>query len=87
MGFENEMQKVERNMIATLGNITPELGLEAQAINNSNSNLANQIAALLNGRNNNVVNNYSFDYKFEKMETSKLALHKAILATKRDIGG
>ena len=27
------------------------------------------------------------DYKFERMETSKLALHKAALETKRAIGG
>ena len=38
-------------------------------------------------KNQNVTNNYSFDYKFERMETSKLALHKAQLETKRAIGG
>ena len=29
----------------------------------------------------------NFNYTFEKMETSKHALHKAILETKRVIGG
>ena len=33
----------------------------------------------------NTVNN--FNYTFEKMETTKLALHKAQLETKRIIGG
>ena len=35
----------------------------------------------------NVVNNYSFDYKFEGMETTRYALHKAQMETKRVLGG
>ena len=38
-------------------------------------------------KNQQIINNYNFDYKFEKMETSKLALHKAALEAKRAIGG
>lgn len=44
--------------------------------------LANKIAGKMG---NNTVNN--FNYTFEKMETTKLALHKAQLETKRIIGG
>lgn len=48
--------------------------------------LAEQIASLINNAKNSVTN-YSFNYKFEKMESSRLALHKAQLETKRLIGG
>lgn len=86
VGFNDEMKKVEKGMLSTLSDLTPTLGIEAQSINNNNG-LANQLATLLGNKNSNVVNNYSFDYKFERMETSRIALHKAVLETKRNFGG
>ena len=48
--------------------------------------LADKLTIKLNGASSsNVTNN--FNYTFEKMETTKLALHKAQLETKRLIGG
>ena len=63
-----------------------EAGKEAVVPLENNSEwldkLANKLADKM-GRN--TVNN--FNYTFEKMETTKLALHKAQLETKRIIGG
>lgn len=66
-----------------------EAGKEAIMPLENNTQWIDKLADKLSNKvnNQNVVNNYNFDYKFEKMETSKIALHKAQLETKRIVGG
>lgn len=96
-GFDNNIDNVADDMATAFSKVTPDLGINVNGLNgvNSTSNdvkaqgVLAQIATLLAGAGggSNVVNNYSFDYKFERMETSQLALHKAQLETKRILAG
>ena len=72
--------------------MTPTLGIDAKEIPNmsfagATPEWLDKLADLVVAKNQVINNNYNFDYRFEKMETSKLALHKATLETKRAIGG
>jgi len=89
VGFNDEMADVEKSMQKTLSQLTPALELDTPTVAtlNNSSSLINQLAELINGQRGETVNNYNFDYKFEKIQTSKLALHKAELATRRIVGG
>lgn len=72
---------VTSSSLAMLG----EAGRNATPLDNNKDlldKLADKIASKMGG---NTVNN--FNYTFERMETTKLALHKAQLETKRIIGG
>lgn len=89
-GFNDEMSSVRNDMIHSLDGITPKLAL-SNNVNSGfngafNTDFINKLADLINSKAQVINNNYAFDYKFEKMETSKLALHKATLETKRAIG-
>lgn len=88
-GFTDEMGDVTKDMQNSLDKMTNNLDVDNSGIigfdNMSTPSWVEQLFNMI--KNQNVVNNYQFDYKFEKMETSKLALHKAALQTKRAIGG
>lgn len=89
VGFEDEMVNVTKDMNKSLDNMTGDLSVNnSGVIGFGNGSVPSWVEQLFNMiKNQNVTNNYSFDYKFERMETSKLALHKAQLETKRAIGG
>lgn len=92
-GFSDEMGAVEKDMLHSLEGITPNLGIEANAVSAGgfagmmSGDFIDKLAQAVGARTQVINNNYDFDYKFEKMETSKLALHKAQIETKRAIGG
>lgn len=96
-GFDDQMGNVSKSMQKSLGQIRPSLAIDTGAVSgvgalsgsvsNNNQAILSQLASLINGRQGNVTNNYSFDYQFKGMETSKLALHKAVLETKRALEG
>lgn len=90
-GFEDEIGAVNKTMQNSLDEITPTLNVDPTAIPNASSTAqASWIDALADriiAKTQTINNTYNFDYKFEKMETSKLALHKATLEAKRAIGG
>ena len=93
-GFDDNIGEVEKNMAKSMRGIDATIGVDQSKLSSVNSfggssmfnGLAEQIASLINNAKNSVTN-YSFNYKFEKMESSRLALHKAQLETKRLIGG
>lgn len=89
-GFDDEIGNVTQDMQKSLDKMNNSLELDNSGVvgfGNVSTTPA-WVEQLFNMiKNQNVVNNYKFDYKFEKMETSKLALHKATLQTKRAIGG
>ena len=93
-GFDDNIGEVEKNMAKSIGGIDATIGIDQSKLSSVNSfggssmfnGLAEQIASLINNAKNSITN-YSFNYKFEKMESSRLALHKAQLETKRLIGG
>lgn len=88
-GFTDEIDDVTKDMQKSLNKMTNDLEVDNSGIvgfnNTSAPSWVEQLFDLI--KNQNVTNNYKFDYKFERMETSKLALHKAALETKRAIGG
>lgn len=84
-GFDDEIGAVTKDMQKHMKTITPALQVDTSVV--GSNGWVNQLADLIGSRESKVVNNYKFDYKFEKMETSKIALHKAQLETKRVIGG
>lgn len=88
-GFSDEIPDVTKDMQKSLDKMTNDLEVDNSGIigfnNASTPSWVEQLFDLI--KNQNVTNNYKFDYKFERMETSKLALHKAALETKRAIGG
>jgi hypothetical protein len=88
-GFTDEMGNVTKDMQKSLDKMNNSLEIDnSGVVNLGNSTTPAWVEKLFDMiRTQNVVNNYNFDYKFEKMETSKLALHKAALQTKRAIGG
>ena len=93
-GFEDEIGDVAKSMTEAFDKVSPDISLDAKAnvsgasaMIGGNASLFDQIAQLLSQKPQNIINNYKFDYTFEKMETTQLALHKAQLATKRIIGG
>lgn len=89
-GFTDEMSAVKNDMIHSLDGITPQLAFANNVggdFSPFNNDFINKLASLINSKTQVINNNYDFDYKFEKMETSKLALHKAAIETKRVIGG
>lgn len=86
VGFNEEMVSVEKSMQKTLSGL-PEMETPNFApVGGSNwvQQLADVVANRAAGE---VVNNYNFDYKFERVQTSRLALHQAELATRRIVGG
>ena len=93
-GFDDNIDEVEKNMAKSMRGIDATIGVDQSKLSSVNSfggssmfnGLAEQIASLINNAKNSITN-YSFNYKFEKMESSRLALHKAQLETKRLIGG
>ncbi len=91
-GFDDEVGKVNSEMQKSLDKMTPTLGIDAKAFPTmpfvgAPADWLDKLADLVVAKNQVINNNYNFAYKFEKMETSKLALHKATLETKRAIGG
>lgn len=72
---------VDRPTLAMVG----EAGKEAVVPLENNTGWIDQLAEKINARGGATVNN--FNYTFEKMESSKLALHKAKLETLRIVGG
>lgn len=66
-----------------------EAGKEAVMPLENNTSWINELANKIGGKlqSQSVVNNYSINNKFEKMETSRLALHKSNLELKKLIGG
>ena len=88
-GFDDEIGNVTKDMQHSLDKMNNSLEIDNSGIVGfNNSTTPAWVEQLFNMiKNQNVTNNYKFDYKFEKMETSKLALHKAVLQTKRAIGG
>lgn len=88
-GFADEMKTVQRDMTAAVGKLTPALNIDPTiAPLSGGGDWVDRLADRLNERQaGNVVNNYSFDYKFEKIQTSRLALHKAQLETQRIVTG
>jgi phage-related protein len=94
-GFGDGMASVQKDMEKVVGKIAPNLGVNLEGIDGVNSMsssvngaLPSKFAELLGlAKTQNVVNNYSFDYKFERMESTRLAIHKAQLETKRLVGG
>ncbi len=88
-GFVDEMKTVQRDMTAAMGKLTPALQIDPTITPLSGGgDWIDRLADRLNERQTgNVVNNYSFDYKFEKIQTSRLALHKAQLETQRIVTG
>lgn len=88
-GFNAEMGDVEKSMQKSMAKLTPALQIESPDLPpiNNGGNWVERLADLINGKQGETVNNYNFDYKFEKIQTSKLALHKAELATRRIVGG
>lgn len=92
-GFADEIGAVGDEMQTSLDKITPTLGIDGEALTAGgfagmmNGDFIAKLADLIGAKTQIVNNNYDFAYKFEKMETSKLALHKAQIETKRAIGG
>lgn len=89
-GFTKEMGTVEKNMAGVIGRITPSLQISPTVANaGGGDGIVDRLAELINAGKGggNTVNNYSFDYKFERVQTSRLALHQAELATRRIVGG
>jgi hypothetical protein len=76
---------VDKPTLAMVG----EAGKEAVMPLENNTSWINELANKIGGKlqSQNVVNNYSINNKFEKMETSRLALHKSNLELKKLIGG
>ena len=87
-GFVDEMDTVSQDMTKALKKVTPALQIDSPTLApfGGGSDWVSKLAEMMKG-NQPVVNNYNFEYKFEKMETSKLALHKAKLETMRIVGG
>lgn len=95
VGFNDEMGAVGNDIKKQINGLTPTIAVNPLAVNRlggqmmttGGNGLIDQLAELIgNGRGNSVVNNYSFDYTFKGMETTRLALHKAQLETKNLIG-
>lgn len=75
---------IDKPTLAMVG----EAGKEAVVPLENNTQWINKLANTLSGKlGNNSVVNYTIENKFEKMETSQIALHKANLELKRIIGG
>lgn len=88
-GFEDNIGGIMNDMQHTVDKITPSVEMVGSAgvnIGSTNNDLISQIAQLVKGGGNITTTN-NFNYTFEKMETTQLALHKAQLETKRIIGG
>lgn len=88
-GFNDEMSHVEKSMQKSISRLAPSLQIDSPDLPpiNNGGNWVDRLAELISSKQGETVNNYKFDYKFEKIQTSKLALHKAELATRRIVGG
>lgn len=88
-GFAGEMKNVEKEMTASMRGLAPALQIDPTiAPISGGEDWISRLADVLDDRKGgDVVNNYSFDYRFEKMATSRLALHQANLETRRIVGG
>ena len=88
-GFSDEVGDVTKSMQKSLNGMTNDLEVDNSGIigfgGSSTPSWVEQLFEMI--KNQKIINNYKFDYKFEGMETSRLALHKAALETKRAIGG
>lgn len=76
---------VDKPTLAMVG----EAGKEAVMPLENNTSWINELADKIGGKlqSQSVVNNYSINNKFEKIETTRLALHKSNLELKKLIGG
>lgn len=87
-GFDKEMPDVTRDMNAALKTLTPSLQVDPVLTPlGGGGGWIDRLADLMDARQGTVVNNYSFDYKFERVQTSRIALHQAQLETKRIVTG
>lgn len=88
-GFTGEMKDVEKEMTASMRGLAPALQIDPTISPLSGgSDWVSRLADVLeNQKGGDTINNYSFDYRFEKMATSRLAIHQAALETKRIVGG
>lgn len=88
-GFTGEMKDVEKEMTASMRGLAPALQIDPTiAPITGGSDWVSRLAEVLeNQKGGDTINNYSFDYRFEKMATSRLAIHQAALETKRIVGG
>ena len=88
-GFSDEMGAVEKKMAAVVGRIAPSMQINPTiAQTGGEAGFVDRLAEIINERQGgNTVNNYSFDYKFERMQTSRLALHQAEIVTRRIVSG
>lgn len=88
-GFTDEMKDVEKEMTASMRGLAPALQIDPTiAPLSGGGDWVTRLAEVLDDRKGgDTINNYSFDYKFERMATSRLALHQAALETKRIVGG
>lgn len=88
-GFNDNIDGIMNDMQHTVDKMTPSVEMVGSAgshIASPNNDLISQVAQLIKGEGNTTTNNV-FNYTFKGMETSKLALHKAQLETKRIVGG
>ena len=94
VGFEGDVDDATQSMAKSFENAMPSLDIDVPQLENVGSvgvamqgqgTIAQLISSLARG--GNVVNNYNIANRFEKMETTQLALHKANLELKRIIGG
>ena len=81
------MEKTFNANMPTLGINVPQLeNVGSVGASLQGQGLIAQLSDIL-GRSGNVINNISVNNKFDKIETSQYALHKANLELKRIIGG
>lgn len=86
-GFEGELGSVAKTMKRSLNDLTPTLAMAGANIEvNNNSSILHELASLMKESKGTSQTNNTFNYTFEKMETTKHALHKAQLETKRLLG-
>lgn len=83
--FEDEIGK---NLALGIGEgFSDEIDSVQKSMSKSMGKLVPTIASETASGSTTTINNYNFDYKFEKIQTSRLALHKAALETRRIVGG
>ena len=87
-GFEQEIGDVSKEMSKSMKDLTSQLSINNEiAPLQSSVNWMDKLAELISAKQQTVVNNYNFAYKFEKMESTRYALHQAQLQTKNIVGG
>ena len=89
-GFSDEMDTIEKTMQKSMAKLTPALEIESPTIaaDIKGNNLLDQLIELVGQQKaTEVINNYTIENKFEKMQTSRLALHQANLQMRRIVEG